>query len=445
MSGAGETEDPGGRAAALDPAAQGFFDRAAVNRELRRIADVCHTCRRCYNLCPSFDVLFRALDRPDVEGEVDALPDRDLADFSDLCYGCRLCVPHCPYYPPHRSAVDIPRLVVRDRVSRVKDAGGPGFRERVLAATDSLGRLATPVAPVVNALCDSRPFRVLLEKTLGIHRDRLLPQWADETFQEWWQRRGGATSPGPGLAPPRDRVALFVTCSVNANNPGIARAAVAVLEKNGCEVVVPPQRCCGMPFLETGDLDSARECRWSNVTALLPFVRAGYTVVAPGPTCSLMLRREYPVLGGEGEAKEVAAATVDLCEYLMRRHAARRLSTDFQRSPGKVVYHVPCHLKVQDIGFKSRDLLQLIPGSEVVTVERCTAHDGTWSMRTEYFPISMRVGRPVFETVRAENPDRVASDCPLAGVQIRQGTGRTVKHPIQILAEAYGLREEVES
>ena len=428
--------------ATLDPSSPGFFDRPAVDKELRRVADICHTCRRCYSLCPSFDVLFRALDRPDVEGEVDDLPDRDLADFSDLCYECNLCIPHCPYYPPHRWNVDVPRLVMRDRAARVKNQGKPRFRDRVLASADALGRLATPVAPVVNALNESRPVRVLMEKTLGVHRDRMLPRWAEETFTEWWRRRGGATVPGDGLAPSSDRVALFVTCSVNANNPEVGRAAVAVLEKNGCEVVVPAQRCCGMPFLESGDIDSARECRWDNVTAFLPFARAGYTIVAPGPTCSLTLKKEYPVVGPEPEAKEVAAATMDLCEYLMRRHASGRLSTDFRRSPGKVLYQVPCHLKVQDIGFRSRDLLQLIPGSEVVTVERCTAHDGTWSMKTEYFPISMKVGRPVFEAVRHEKPDRIASDCPLAGIQIRQATGQTVKHPIQIVAEAYGLRDE---
>ena len=196
-----------------------------------------------------------------------------------------------------------------------------------------------------------------------------------------------------------------------------------------------------MPFLESGDLDSARECRSSNVQWLLPFVRAGYTIVVPGPTCSMTIRKEYPVLGPDSEAAEVAASTRDLCEYLMRRHAAGKLSTDFQRAPGKVLYQVPCHLKVQDIGFKSRDLLQLIPGGEVVTVERCTGHDGTWSMKTEYFDLSMKVGRPVFEEIERQAPDRVATDCPLAGIQIRQGTGRTAKHPIQIVAEAYGLRD----
>jgi Fe-S oxidoreductase len=233
-----------------------------------------------------------------------------------------------------------------------------------------------------------------------------------------------------------------VTCSVNYNLPRVGRAAVAVLEKNGCEVAVPPQRCCGMPFLESGDIDSARECRATNVTALLPFVQAGYTVVAPGPTCSLMLRKEYPVLGPDERARQVADATVDLCEYLMRRHAEGKLDLDFPRSPGRILYQLACHLKVQDIGFKSRDLLQLIPGAEVITVEKCTGHDGTWSMKTEYFPSSMRIGKPVFEEVRAHRPDTVASDCPLAALQIRQGTGRMPKHPVQILAESYGLAIE---
>jgi len=425
----------------FDPASRGFFDPAAVDRELRRGGDICPTCRRCYNLCPSFDVLFRALDRPEVDGEVDRLAPGDLGRFSDLCFECKLCIPHCPYYPPHRWDVDIPRLVLRDRASRVQSEGKPRFRERMLASVDAVGRVATFAAPVANALNESRLARVLMEKTLGVHRDRLLPAWSGETFLRWWERRGGATEPS-AAAPARDRVALFVTCAVNANTPEVGRAAVAVLEKNGCEVVVPAQRCCGMPFLESGDLESARECRRDNVATLLPFVRAGYAIVSPGPTCSLTLKKEYPVIGPEEEAKEVAGQTLDLCEYLMRRHAGGRLATDFRRSPGKIVYHVPCHLKVQDIGFKSRDLLQLIPGSEVVTIERCTGHDGTWSMKTEYFPLSMKVGRPVFDAVERERPDRVATDCALAGVQIRQGTGKTPKHPIQIVAEAYGLRDE---
>jgi glycerol-3-phosphate dehydrogenase subunit C len=436
----------------FDPAAPDFFDPVSVDRELRRVSDICHTCRRCYNLCPSFDVLFRALDRPEVDGEADKLLGKDIAAFSDLCYECKLCIPHCPYYPPHRWEVDIPRLVFRDRAARVKSAGKPALRERILASADALGTLSTKVSALANAMNETRPLRVLLEKTLGVHRDRMLPTWAPESFLSWWKRRGGAMTPSAqtdagatgaaGAAENPGRVALFVTCSLNYNGPDVARAAVAVLEKNGCEVVVPEQSCCGMPFLESGDVDAARECRFDNVASFLPFVRAGYAIVSPGPTCSLTLKKEYPVLGKDEAGGEISRATYDLCEYLMKRHAQGRLSLDFPRRPGKILYQVPCHLKVQDIGFKSRDLLALIPGAEVVTVERCTGHDGTWSMKTEYFPLSMKIGAPVFEEVRQHRPDAVASDCPLAALQIRQGTGRTARHPIQILADAYGLSVE---
>jgi glycerol-3-phosphate dehydrogenase subunit C len=411
---------------------------------MRRVADICHGCRRCYNLCPSFDVLFRALDRPEVDGEAEKLTGSDLADFSDLCYECKLCIPHCPYYPPHRWEVDVPRVIFRDRAARVKNDGKQGLRERVLASADAVGKISTAIAPLVNSVNESRLARIALEKTLGVHRDRLLPTYASETFFSWWERRGGATRPAPGSASAagKERVVLFATCSLNYNAPEVARAAVAVLEKNGCEVAVPAQRCCGMPYLESGDVDSARECRLANIASLLPFVRAGYAIVVPGPTCSLTLRKEYPLLAHDEEGRHVADSTVDLCEYLMRRHAEGKLALDFARSPGKILYQVPCHLKVQDIGFKSRDLLKLIPGAEVVTVEKCTGHDGTWSMKKEYFPLSMEIGKPVFREVAERRPDTIATDCPLAGIQIRQGTGRTAKHPVVILAEAYGLSYE---
>jgi len=426
----------------FDPQAPGFYDPSAVEGELRRVTDICHNCRRCYNLCPSFDVLFRALDRPGVDGEADRLDAKDLGAFSDLCYGCKLCIPHCPYTPPHRWDVDVPRLVFRQRASRVKHEGGPGFRERVLSSADAVGQMGTKAAWILNPLNESRPVRFLLEKTLGVHRDRLLPTFASESFQTWWERRGGATEPSAATAAVSDgRVALFVTCSLNFNAPEVARAAVAVLEKNGCEIAVPPQRCCGMPLLESGDIDGARECRLGNVNTFSAFARAGYAVVALGPTCSLMLRKEYPLLGGDQEGRLVAEATRDVGEYLMRRHAQGKLSLDFRRSPGRVLYQVACHLKVQDVGFPSRDLLRLIPGAEVETVEKCTGHDGTWSMKKEFFALSLEVGGPLFEDVKTRRPDTIASDCSLAGLQIRQGTGRTAKHPIQVLAEAYGLSD----
>jgi glycerol-3-phosphate dehydrogenase subunit C len=421
----------------FDPASPGFYDAAPLEKEYRRIMDICHTCRRCYNLCPSFDVIFKALDRPEVDGEVDRVPRQDLNAFTDLCYECKLCIPHCPYYPPHRWEVDIPRLVLRDRAVRVRAEGKPTLRDRILSSTDAVGKIATKLAPLVNFGARNSFSRFLGEKVAGVHRKRLLPSFQSRTFERWWDERGGARRLEDLKS--GDAVVLFVTCAVNSNFPRIGKAAVAVLEKNGVQVVIPPQRCCGMPFLDAGDLDSALENLRFNVNALTPFVQNGLLVVTTGPTCSLTLKKEYPVLSHDEAARAVGLATRDLSEYLMRRHADGRLATDFRKSAGKVLYQVACHLKVQDIGFKSRDLLALIPGTEIETVEKCTGHDGTWSMKAEYFDLSMKIGEPVFEQIRASSADAIATDCPLAGVQINQGTGTAPRHPLEILADCYGL------
>ncbi len=421
----------------FDTSAPDFANPTALEKEYRRIMDICHTCRRCYNLCPSFDTIFRALDRPDVDGEIDRVPKADLGEFTDLCYECKLCIPHCPYYPPHRWDVDIPRLVLRDRSARVRADGRPPVRDRLLGAADALGALASPAAPLVNLANRIAPARWLMEKTIGVHRDRLLPMYHGETFSAWWKKRDGKTSVEELRT--ADAVVLFTTCSVNFNDPAIGRSAVAVLEKNGIEVVVPSQKCCGMPFLDCGDLDSARENRRSNLSSLMPFVLRGIPIVTTGPTCSLTIKKEYPLLGNDPEAQELAKATFDLSEFLMKRHAAGTLATDFRKAVGRITYHVACHLKVQDIGFKSRDLLALVPGNHVETVEKCSGHDGTWSMKKEYFPMSMEIGRELFEKVRATPAEAVATDCPLAGIQIRQGAGTATRHPIQLLAECYGL------
>jgi len=419
----------------FDPSARDFADPTAMEKEYRRVMDICHTCRRCYNLCPSFDVIFKALDRPEVDGEIDRVPKRDLDAFTDLCYECKLCIPHCPYYPPHRWDVDIPRLVLRDRATRVRSAGRPPLRDRILGSADAVGAAASKLAPLVNFASRNGASRWAMEKTLGVHRERLLPLYHGETFEKWWAGRNGKTTLAEVEG--EDAVLLFVTCSVNFNNPATGKAAVAVLERSGVEVVVPPQRCCGMPFLDSGDIDSALAHRRSNVDSFLPFVRAGIPIVTTGPTCSLTLKKEYPVLGDDAGAREISAATHDLSEYLMKRHAEGKLALDFAGSPGRVLYQVACHLKVQDIGFRSRDLLALVPGTTVEIVEKCTGHDGTWSMKTEYFPMSMEVGRKVFDAVEKAGADVVASDCPLAGIQIRQGTGVAVRHPIEIFADCY--------
>ncbi len=274
-----------------------------------------------------------------------------------------------------------------------------------------------------------------MEKTLGIHRGRNLPRYASETFERWFRRRPEAKAAENG------RVALFYTCTVNYNEPQIGRAAVEVLERSGVGVACPEQQCCGMPALDGGDLDGARARARENVARLAPLVQGGRDVVVPGPTCSYMLKKEYPLLVKGDAAALVAERTFDVCEYLMKLHKAGKLDTRFVAGAGRVAYHVPCHLRVQNIGYKSRDLMKLLPDTQVELVESCSGVDGTWGFKKDYFDLSLKVARGMFRGIEQAEATTVATDCPLAGMQIELKTGKKPEHPIEIVRRAYGAGE----
>ncbi len=419
---------------AFDLRSPDFWNREALDRELRRVFDICHGCRRCFNLCPSFNVLFELID---AKGEdVENLTRADVTRIVDLCYQCKLCFNHCPYTPPHRWDIDFPRLMLRAKAVQARERGIPRS-DRILGRTETLGRLGSRWAPLVNLANRLRPFRVLMEKTIGIHRDRRLPEYHRETFLDWFR----ASRRAHGLSG-NGKVALFYTCYVNVHDPAVGRAAVRVLEHNELEVVVPAQRCCGMPFLDGGDIEAALAHARENVQVLGELVERGYDVVIPGPTCSYMLKHEYPVLLDDERARRLAERSFDLCEYLMKLHGEGRLKTDLKPSAQRIAYQLPCHLRAQNIGYKSRDLMQLIPGTKVHVIERCAGVDGTWGLKREYHALSLKVAEKLFREIEREPFDLVVSDCPLAGLQILQGTEKRPLHPIQVLARAYGLEEE---
>lgn len=408
-----------------------FWDRAALATEATRVFDICNGCRRCFNLCPSFDVLFRRID-DEADGEVDRLNANVLKETTDLCYYCKLCFNHCPYSPPHAYALDFPRLMMQSKMQQARDVP-PRWRDRLLANTEWIGRIGGALAPIANWANRQPWLRALLERLLGIHRDRLLPLFHARSFRAWFFRQTRAAATGP------DKVALFYTCYVNHHDPEIGRATVQVLQKNGVSVVCPEQGCCGMPYFDTGETEPLLAKARANVAALLPYVEQGYTIVAPMPTCSLMLKKEYPELLRTDAARRVAAGTRDLSEYLMQLDAVGRLSKEFTPRVETVLYQVPCHLRDQNIGYKARDLLRLIPGLTVEVAERCSGHDGSFGVKQEYFQISMKIGRKVFEAIEQSNPDRVVSDCPLSALQLQQASGRPAQHPIQLVKEAYGI------
>lgn len=415
-------------------------DTKQLEKETLRIYEVCDGCRRCFNLCPSFNTL---LDRIDVyEGDVAKLTPGDHHQVVGECYYCKLCFNHCPYTPPHHYEIDFPHLMVAWK-KRLAAERGVGWRDRLLTMTDTIGKLGSATASITNSLLGNKVLRRVLDRVMGIHADRQLLHFSRETFSRWFGRR-----PKPTTAdPPVRKVALFASCLVNYQVTDVGKATVQVLEKNGVQVVVPEQSCCGMPSFDIGDTEAIQQAARSNVASLHQWVLKGYDVVVPTASCSLMLKREYPELQRDEQTKQVAERTFDICEYLMGMKKAGHLATDFTLKPGRVAYQIPCHLRDQNIGFKSKELMECA-GAQVEVIEQCSGHDGAWSAKTEFFQLSMKIAAKAVRAIDQAQPDLVASDCPLAGLQLDQAgvsartPGTTVLHPIQVVRNAYGLSAE---
>lgn len=409
-----------------------YWDRRGLDQEIERCFDICHGCRLCFNMCPSFPALFDALDARD--GDVRSLSAAEKQRVIDLCYECKLCEIRCPYTPRdrHEFQLDFPRLIQRAKAVTAKESGLP-LRDRMLGNPDLLGKLGSKLPGLANFGCRNRFQRVMMEKMLGIHRDKQLPEFAGETLEKWLRRTGLPSEPEN----PSARVVLFPTCFINYYNTGPGKAAVQVLAKNGCAIACPKQNCCGMPAIDGGDVEFAQKQARANIESMLPYVRKGYRIAAINPTCSMTMRREYPLLLAGDEVKEFAAAVVDPNELLFELKRDGRFNREFRTTPGKVAYHLPCHLKAQQIGFRSRDMMRTIPGAEIVMVDACTAHDGTWAMKKEYFELSMKWGQKAFSAMQDAQADVMATDCPLAAIQIGQAIGTRPLHPLEVLARAY--------
>jgi Fe-S oxidoreductase len=418
-----------------DPRDPGFYDLKDVEKELARVTELCDSCRRCHRLCSSFDyMLDEAVDRN--EGDVSKITSAEYRRIVDLCWQCKLCYNHCPYTPPHSWDIDFPRLMLRAKAARVR-AEGMTRQDAWLANVDAVGTLGCSTAPLSNWANGLAPVRALMEKVVGVERTRNLPRFERQTFARWFRKRGG------GRVRDGRPVVFFQSCSVNYNEPQVGRDAVSVLERNGCSIRCPEQVCCGMPYLDGGDIDAAARNARRNIAALLPHVQSGVTVIIPQPTCSYVFKKDYPMLAPGPDAEQVAGATRDLFEYLAERKAEGTLATDFPgRSPGKVAYQMPCHLRAQNMGYKTRDVLQAVPGTRVTVVEKCTAMDGTWGMKKEFYPLSLVYARKAVQEMQAAQPDTLATDCTLSALQIEAANGRRPAHPISLLREAYGLPEE---
>ena len=435
---------------ALDWKSPAFNDEAALFAELERVFGICHGCRRCFSLCQSFPTLFDAIDASP-SGEVDGVQKPVYWNVVDNCYLCDMCyMTKCPYVPPHPWNVDFPHLMLRAKAVKF-ERDGASLRDRLLSSTDRVGSIAgiPVIASIVNAANRSSAGRKLLEATLGVHRDAPVPEYHSDTFRRREARRQ-KTPPAPAApAAPvasgetRGQVAVFATCYCNRNEPGIDADLVAVFKHNGIGVTLTAtEKCCGMPKLELGDLKAVERLKEVNVPELARLIDAGFDLVAAIPSCVLMFKQELPLMfPGDLLVRKVRDHIFDPFEYLMLRHQAGLLRTDFTRELGKVAYHVPCHLRVQNLGLKTRDTLQLIPGTTLEVIERCSGHNGTYAVKKEFHEASMKIGRPVMQRVEAAQAAWYSSDCPMAGHQIESGIdgGKAPTHPLTLLRIAYGI------
>lgn len=420
-----------------------FWDEAALNQELERVYDICHGCRRCVSLCQAFPTLFDLVDESETM-EVDGVAKADYMKVVDQCYLCDMCyMSKCPYVPPHEWDVDFPHLMLRAKAVKFKKEGA-SLRNTVLSDTDTVSKLASiPVVDVtVNALNENAAFRKVLEKTAGVHHAAPVPKYHAKTLRKQVKGLEKAIAPRV-VGETTGKVALYATCYGNYNSPGLGEDIYKVYQHNDIEIrIVPKEQCCGMPKLELGDLESVRKAKEANIPVLARMVDEGYDLIAPVPSCVLMYKQELPLLFPDDEdVKKVQQAFYDPFEYLFLRHKGGAFKTDFSKSLGNISYHVACHLRVQNIGIKARDILSMIPDTTVTTEERCSGHDGTYAVKVESYQHAVKIARPVVRKVDQQDPDHFISDCPMAASHIAKLAEKVEKpeHPITLLRMAYDL------
>ncbi|WP_395064105.1 heterodisulfide reductase-related iron-sulfur binding cluster [Paraburkholderia silvatlantica] len=435
----------------LDWRSDAFYDQAQLDTELARVFDICAGCRRCVSLCGAFPTLFDLVDETDT-GEAHDVDKASFDKVVDQCYLCDLCyMTKCPYVPPHPWNVDFPHLMLRAKAVHYRK-GEVKLRDRVLSNTDALGQIAgiPVVTQAVNAINHTKAMRGAMEDMLGVDRKAWLPDFATHKFRNVAKRaassavRDGERTPG--------KVAIYATCYVNFNEPGIGHDLLAVLDHNEIPYeLVKSEWCCGMPLLEQGNLEGVAHKQSQNMPILARYAREGYALIGAVPSCVLMYKHELPLMfPDDANTKAVSDAFWDPFEYLVARHRDGLLKTDFRSPLGNVSYHVPCHARVQNIGRKTFDLLSLVPETKVTVVERCSGHAGTFGVKKEFHAMSMKIGTPVFKQMgQAEpgqaGPNFISSDCQLAGHHIAQGIEENqlgeppLAHPITLLRRAYGI------
>jgi Fe-S oxidoreductase len=428
-----------------DPKDPVYFDEADVREELTRVYDLCHGCRLCFKFCTSFPTLFEMIDKHD-DQDAGRLTPAEQDQVVDECFQCKLCYVNCPYIPElHEWNLDFPRLMLRadamQHANGIKSARDKATTQ-MMGRTDLLGTLATSTGPIANTIVNAPSgsgIRKVVAKATGVSSVRLLPPYAKQRFSTWFKKR-----PKINLTKRQGRVTVFPTCLVEYQETDIGKDLVKVYERNGIECNNTKADCCGAPWLHSGNVKEFTKVAEKNIKTLAAEVRAGTDIVVPQPTCSYIIKKDYLDYVGGPDAELVAEHTYDAAEYLMAVHKGddTSLDTDFTGDTvDSITYHTPCHLRAQNIGFKSRDLMKLT-GAKVKLVQQCSGIDGMWGFRAGNEDISVPIAKKLGDQIDKAGGDVVAGDCHLANTAIVEQTGRTPQHPLQVMARAYGIAEE---
>lgn len=420
-----------------------FYDTDSLNQELERVFDICHGCRRCVSLCDAFPTLFDLVDESSTM-EVDGVAKEDYKKVVDQCYLCDMCyMSKCPYVPPHEWNLDFPHLMLRAKAKEFRDQGA-SFRNKALTSTDRIGALASiPIIDVtVNAMNQNKTFRRVLEKQLGVHHKAVIPTYYSNTLRKRVGPMAQSITPEP-IGDTTGKVAFYATCYGNYNSPQLGEDFYKVFQHNEIQIeLVPKEQCCGMPKMELGDLEAVEKLKNANIPVLAKLVDDGFDLIAPIPSCVLMYKQELPLLfPDDSEVRKVQRAFFDPFEYLFLRHKGGALKTNFQNNLGDISYQVACHLRVQNIGLKTRDILNLVPETKVNAIERCSGHDGTYAVKVETYDKAVKIAKPVVRKVDSADAQHFISDCPMAASHISNLSEKTEKpeHPMTLLRQAYGI------
>ena len=422
-----------------------FLDPKKLDDEMRRVFDICHGCRRCFNLCDSFPTLFDFIDKSK-EGEVSSLPSEKFGKIVDACTLCDMCfMTKCPYVPPHEFNLDFPHLMLRYRMYQRK-IGKLSKMPSQLAEIDRNARFGIMFSRIVNWFINiiNKYFRKILETITGIDKRAILPKYNNETFENYSKKNKdeiNKLAPGFGR-----KIVLYSTCFVNFNKKDTGVAALKVLKKNGVDVQHAYPGCCGMPYLEQADLKKVTKQALKVSKELLKWVNKGYEVITLTASCGLMLKFEWPLLLPKNEdIKKLSLHTKDIDEYIVDISKKEGLVAGLYEIDGGVTVHHACHARAQNMGNKARDMLKLIPNIKIDVVEKCAGHGGTFGVMKATHDIANKIGKLTAQISLKNNNKYMASDCPLAGKHLKQLEQDTkilnneALHPIELLAKAYKL------